>query len=982
MNTNKDQEDKFLLCFADILSLFRQSKGKIFYCALGVALIGVFLALIMPIRYRAEGTFREKGVKANAFSSSVLQLLSGGSAVGGESEATSLMNSRKILKTVIDELHLQGNLIAVSDIESIPRLIKDNFMLVWASLFSNSPYPVLKDPTCPLKIQTLQYTGEIPLAFWIELQKDGRYEVLDIVNSKQFIGKGKIGEHFQFEKLSFTLEPANASQPLSAQSFVLAVNSLPNTVKEFNNFLKVDAGKLDKSLLTLKCEHRDRHCASKIINALMNSYQSYLKDYHSELALSQLDYLSQRRDELRKNLVYLMEKHADYLANDLYNSGFIESEKEMEFLAKSQDEYKRKLLENELEIKRYKVIQPANLAYFDRHTTHENDNSIINDMLSEMRNLKQQRDTLEIELQKKMDPQSLTSQQSFEQHLDELKEIQDYLVEVKEIAFQHEQGYLPNPNSKLLTDSRFMFKGWSDRLQKGSLGNPNNWKTTQENFKFYLNNIERLLRVHERILQERLTHQQNPSGEYQGISLEMATNLYLDYSKQIVQMEGTIRQNLFFIDQITDPNFEISSLSSGLGDPVSIAMIQKATELILNLRDENNQSIREQERIKSELYLQRTFLTMHLKQMVQLMELNKQLIDEKILALQNVSLELIHQRISLIEKNLQDYLASRLDNLQQERELIKRHLKRIHSEMALLPKKWVSEKLVTQEVEVNRRIVEEIVKLVESKNISHKLEVIQSAPVDIALPPVHPVPPKVILWGIIGFILGGFIGSSYILGKTLNKGLKASAQNLELLGYHVSGELASSSNPKKHAENFDTLRRLQAYFDHAAKVESPSADSETKQLLLIEGKGPDYSADLADLLIKKGCRILTLDLNFTDTKENSLPGLLQYLQGEISTPPIQKGAHGDWIASGGMNRYAFEMMSLPSFEQLIHQLIPHYDWILAVSSALPCSAETESLLSLFPYAALTLKEERTAELNIYNRFVEEGSKLTFILDAT
>ncbi len=981
MSTNsKDQEDKFLLCFADILSLFRRAKFKILACALGVGALGAFCALLMPIRYQAEGTFREKGVRSNNFSTSVLQLLGGGSPVGGESEAASLMTSRKILKDVVDNLHLQAHLTAISDIETTPKLIKNNLMIAWASTFSSSPKPVLKDFCCPLKVDALQFTGEIPRVLWIDLQEDGKYEAFDLLNSKASMGWGKLGEPFQLEDLSVTLVSSDSAQPIKAQAFSLVVNSLENTVKQLCSILKVEPTKLDKSLLALKCEHRNRHQASEIVNAVMDSYQNYLKNYHTEVALSQLDYLSQRRDQLRTNLVSLMQKHADNLATDLYDSGFIESEKEMEFLAKNQHEYKRKLLDNELEIKRLKNIQPGNLAYYNRYSQNEGDPTIINSILSEMRDLKQTRDSLEIELQKKALFQSANIQQSFEIQLNELKEVQEYLAEVKEIVSQYEQGYLPNLNSKLVNDSRFLLKGWIERLQHAAQEHPNNWKVTNENFKFYLNNLERLFGVHERILQERLTHQQNPSGEYQGISLEMATNLYLDYSRQLIQMEGTIRQNLFFINQIEDPNFEVSSLSSGLTDPISMAMIHKASELILNLRDENNQSIREQERIKSELQLQRTFLTMHLKQMVQLMELNKQLINEKVFALQTVSLELVHQRVSLLEKNLQDYLKARLDNLQQERNLIKRQLENIHGEMALLPKKWVSEKLVTQEVDVNRRIVEEIVKLVESKNISHKLEVIQSAPVDPAISPVHPLRPKVILWGIIGFILGGFMGSSLILARTLSKGLRVSLQNLEIIGYHIAGELKSGSSPKFQEANFATLRRLQAYFDRLPQKEDASASKNGQILLLVEGQGPRYANDLADLLMKKGRRVLTLDLNFKESKTHPSTGLLQYLQGEIATPPIQASAHGDWIAAGGTSSFAIELLGSPSFQKLLEQLKQRYDWILAITPALPCSVETESLLNLFPNAAVTLKEERTADLNVFNHFLDQGSRLSFMID--
>ncbi len=986
MNGNKDHEEKLLISFADILSVLRRSKIKIFCWALAFGILGASWGLITPIRYQAEATFREKGIKQSTLpstSSSLIQFLSGGGSLGGtESEAASWMMSREILKDVIEKLHLQANLQAHTDAESLSKLARYNLLLTWAN-FKNTSQLILKELCCPLKIESLKYTGETPLELKIELGEDERYQVQDS-QTQQMIGWGKLGEPFHFEELSFTFVPGDANQ-IGAQSFSLKVDSLAHITKQILQVLIVEPSKFDKSLLKIQYVHRNRHLASAIVNAIMESYQSYSQKYHIKMALTQLEYLSQRRDQLSQNLTYLMQKHANFLANDLYGSGFIESNKEMDFLAKSQHEYKQKLLDNELEIKRLTNLKPGSFIHYDRYSANEGDPTIINNIFSEMRSLKQQRDALEIELQKKALQQGTNFQQFFEQQLNELKEVQQYLVELREMNLQFQQGNSPDHHSKLFNDPRFLLKGWLNRLQNAQMDSPKNWKEIQENFQFYLTNLERLFGVHERILQERLMHQQSPSEEYQGISLEVATDLYRDYSKQMIQIESTIRQNVFFIHQIEDPNFEITSLSAGLNDPVSSEMIRKASQLVLNLRDLNNQSIREQERIKEELYLQRTFLTLHLQQMVQLMELNKQLMNEKIFALQNVSLELIHQRISLLEKNLQDYLQARLHHLQQERELIKRHLENIHTEMAQLPQKWVSEQLLTQEVAINHLIVEEIAKLVETKNISHNLEVLQSAPVDLALSPVHPLNPKVALWALLGLLAGGCLGLCFVLAQSIGRGLKVSSHHLEQLGCHVSGLLTSPLSLSIHQlqpENLETVRRLQVYFD-VARAQHLSDDAlEQKLLLLIEGKGLHYAPYLADLLIKRGCRVLTIDLNFTNAQD-AISGFLQYMQGEISTPSIQKGEHGDWMASGGANPFAIEMMSSITFKKLIEELKPHYDWILAVSRASVCSVEAESLVPLFPFIALTLDEERIEDLNFYIQFlkIHPRHKMTFILNS-
>ena len=981
MKDDQEHNEKFLIGFSDLFSILRRSKRKILLTACVCGMIGVLFAVIKPIRFQAEGTFRERGIKESAIHSSpsVIHLLGGGGS--NDSEATSLMLSRKILKEVIEKLHLQGDLQAVQDIESIPKLVKQNIQLAIAS-FKNSVQPTLKDLYCPLKIDSLTYSGEIPIHLEIKFIDDKQFEVFDRALFNRLIGQGRLGVPFQYEQLSFTLVAID-SKPLTNQTFKLRIDSLSNTAQTISQILDIKPSKTDKNLLKINYEHRNRHLASDIVNEVMHCFQSYSKKYHADIAANQLNYLSQRRDQLSQNLTNLMHKHADFLAVDLYGSGFLESNKEMDFLARSQHEYKQKLLDNELEIKRLTHIKLDDFTHYDRYSANDGDTTIINTIFSNMRSLKQQRDALEIEIQKKAISQGTNHKYYFELQIDELKEVQKNLRELREIKEQFQQGNQIDQPLKLLNDPRYLLKVWFDRLQNVSKNDPAHREEMRESFQFYLNNLERLFGVHERILQERLTHQQNHVGEYQGISLEVATDLYRDFSKQLIQMESTIRQNTFFIHQIEDPQFEITSLSAGLNDPISAEIIQKASHLVLNLRDQNNQSIREQERIKEELNLERTFLILHLEQMVQLMELNKQLIDEKIFALQNVSLELIHQQISLLEKNLQDYLKARLNNLEQERSLIKRHLENIHTEMAQLPQKWVSEQLLTQEVATNHLIVEEIAKLVETKNISHNLEVIQSAPVDLAIPPIHPLTPKIFLLGILGLLIGAFLSACYALIQSLNQGLRVSSRLVEQMGFHVSGELSSPlplDESLVSKTQLETMRRVQIYFDTARLEERTAHLPENKLLLLIEGDGPHYARLLASLLTKRGLKVLSLDLNFHPSSNHS-PGILQYLKEELTTLPIQTSESGDYVSSGGENPFANELITSKAFQSLIDNLQPSYDWILAITPAHATSVEAESLIPLFPFAAVTLRQEKIEELHFYTQFLKSHPKhkLSFIL---
>jgi uncharacterized protein involved in exopolysaccharide biosynthesis len=79
-HVNKEPDEKILVSFADILSLFQRSKKTIFLCACIGSILAVLYVIGRPIRYEAEGTFREKANKTNNIpaTATMIQLLSTG----------------------------------------------------------------------------------------------------------------------------------------------------------------------------------------------------------------------------------------------------------------------------------------------------------------------------------------------------------------------------------------------------------------------------------------------------------------------------------------------------------------------------------------------------------------------------------------------------------------------------------------------------------------------------------------------------------------------------------------------------------------------------------------------------------------------------------------------------------------------------------------------------------------------------------------
>lgn len=966
MRDNSTQENKFLITLSDLLRLVRVNKKLMISCILFLAFLGALYALTRQVEYRATGSFKEKNPKTvNINSNNVSSFMANMGLATPENEGIALFKSRRLMKEAVKRLNMQGFIYPISEKDTYLRRVKENLLVEWAYL-SRSPFPAIKDWSKAIVLKDLEYLSEIPSSFRIKFHPDGKsYNVSD--SSGYSVGQGQIGEPFITEQFRFILFQ---EKPLAGTIYELVFFPMNMILAAIEKNLQVDADKNDKNLLKFYFQHRDRRLACQYINTLMDCYKEYLQNNHDSQANFQLNYLYKRQNESENILADLMNKYAFSMSQDFSSMGFADSKKEMEFLASRQHIFKDKLHSNELEIKRLQNIQTGRCVYYDRYAP-EGDSQIINRVLEEMRDLKQQRDSLELTLRENvfLEPQELDT--VFQQHIQDLLQLQAYQKEIDKIIEDYSQQRPLDQDLTLFKDPRFLVKTWYEKL---SAFNKNDEKKPNTSFIDYLGNLKRHFHVHEKILQQRLTHQQNKAKEFQGITFETTKELYFDYSKRVDVLESAIRHYTFLIQQIEDPSFEISSLSSILEDPVSREIIQQSGQLELALKDQNNRSYKEHDRLKDELQLKKNFLLLHLKQMIQLSNINQQIYKEKIYALQSFMLELIHQRISLLEKNLADYIDTRLENLKQEQKVVQQHMAELYQEMARLPEKWVSEQLIQQRVEMNQLIVEEIAKLVESRNIAHNLELIQSAPIDIADTSIHPQRSRFFLYSILGAFIGALFSVGFVISRALIRGLPASKNNLELNHQHVAGLINSNINALQDLrdQDLDTLRRLRTFF-----MESKNSLNK-KSLLLIEGNGLDYSKELAQLFIKEGCKILILDVGFNKPLIFKEPGLLDYLEEKTEFPTIHSDPKGDFI-EGGIMRFSSELLMTRRFRELIHNLEEKYDWIIAKTEAMPCSVQAQSLLALFSIISVTLDQETLEDLEPYIQAVnQQGKKISFV----
>ncbi|CCB85173.1 putative uncharacterized protein [Parachlamydia acanthamoebae UV-7] len=967
-------EEIFLVTFSDFWAAIKKAKKKLLYGALVFACLAFCYAITRPVEFAVEASFKEKGAKDSGLGSNVFSsLLSGGEA--GKSEALVVMKSNRLLQDVIREHGIQADLRQEGWTFPLFKRMKNNLRTEYAYL-RNRLAPAVKDTQENLVVTKLQYEGEIPLVLTLKFLTNHTYEITE--SRFGLLGEGTLGEPFANEAFQVILD-GGAVEPLMGQEYTLTIRAIRNVVKDLFSRLNIEPDTQNRSILKLKylCPNRQEGC--KHLNTVMAFYQDLLKKEHQRVSQEQINYLEKRRGTMQSGLHDMMQVFADRVSSDVVNTGFTNTEEGMRFLAEALQKHKQKLLDINLEIERLERAQNGNIVFLDRYGS--SDPQVINAILSEIRNLKQECDGLNLVVRRNSSYQDQEQRGLFLKQIQEHELAQKRVDEAKWILARLEENNIQEIKIQQLDSPDYFVSLWNSKLQEAfqrfescsleeSASREKEYNSCKDNYMAYLNQLTHYFEVLENTLHERISRQQLPQKQFQGISLSTANSLYVQISTEMSQAETLLKQRDFIIAQLEDETFEISSLSSVLTDSVSRQMIDRASTLALSLQDQANRSAKEQTRLREELDLQKQFLKAHLNQTQQLTRLQIELLTSKILALQNVILELSQQKISVLETNLGDFIQSRLDNLHEENDAVQQQLKDLQGQLKQLPSRWIAEKLVNLQMASNQAMVEELTRLVETKNTASNLEIIQSAPLDLAEPPLHPRPPRLLLMTFLGAFLGVFLVAGQVVVETILRGIQASEENLTASGFEVLGRLSPTfqdrGNHPLNEQDLSTLRKAAAFIHPDKEL----LDKE-KVTLFIEGNGAEYCRSLASLLAKTGFKILILPLTQMPESLTSDAGLIPYLETGKKAPTIVKCPFFDAIPAGASSRYEAELLTSLRFNQYLEPLLLDYDWIFVVSHASAKSGDARMLLGHYQRAIISVTNETIDDLRDCCAFISE-----------
>lgn len=420
------------------------------------------------------------------------------------------------------------------------------------------------------------------------------------------------------------------------------------------------------------------------------------------------------------------------------------------------------------------------------------------------------------------------------------------------------------------------------------------------------------------------------------LTLQSAKALYLQYTEKKDLSEAQLRERTFLRERLNDPDFEISSLSTFLPDPVTVSLAQHASDIALKIKDPENRTTREQERLKEELDTQKRFLHQHLTHMIELEKLQLTLLSHKIHSLQ------------LQTRNLLDA----------EKHLLQEKIAELNQKMSTLPEKWHRENLLLLKKELGSRIIGSMTQLVETKNLNQKLYQVSSKHLDLAVPPLKPLPPHLITYSLAIAFLGCFAYYTYRLCKLFLTGFPVSHANLKYLGFSSFGILSPFTAKPFHQLQSTDVTTLKSLVHFITSLPAHSL------VIVLNGKNPDFSAHVAQLL------------SFADKKILLTHYLCQDTAGTHVTSDGQEGQIDHLIC----HLAHYDAMTVRNADQLAHPALwkrtdalkQQYDTILLQSNAQINSIEARLLIQNADAVVVAVQDESQEDLFSYRAWAEKS----------
>lgn len=352
--TNRGQDSFIVISSADFLATLKRQKKRLLFLACIAALLAFGYKVSRAPSYTANGVFRSVSQGGLNLANSKLAGAMG-SLFSAQDEARILLNSYPVLEYAATRHHLQGS-IKEKRLQNPFRKVWDNLLAEGYSYMSASllPEAPLIDKKSKVLTEPLIAGVESAIEFSSLCYEGDFAEIIScqFIDERHFLLQGKRGKiegeldsEIVLEGLRFTLK--QGMRPLRAgERFTLTFIPMAEVVETLKRGIEIKPDKKKNGLLHISYSHGERDLAYKVVNAVMEVYELYLKDRSRTKIRGQLAYLNERKEEGLKELERSLFAFTQEEAGSVEKRGsFVTLEAEVAYLAKKQQDSELKISE-------------------------------------------------------------------------------------------------------------------------------------------------------------------------------------------------------------------------------------------------------------------------------------------------------------------------------------------------------------------------------------------------------------------------------------------------------------------------------------------------------------------------------------------------------------------------------------------------------------------------------------------------------------
>ena len=436
------------------------------------------------------------------------------------------MKSYRVLKPLAIQLGLQASVAKEGIFSRIFKRIQENLFAERGKKIEDPDWFVFKN---------VIYEGEESFCYTLMFEDLTHFRLF---SGKREIAKGKVGEELSLpEGVQFLLEKTPSSLKVD-RKYRLTISHWVAAAASLRKQLQIKTDKLNTSIYHLSYCHRNRYFAIQVLNGLMDEYRRYLKREHDQVAKEQIVYLDQKQEEIYQKLSHVFEEHEQYLCRNLKDKGFFGLEQEAQSYFLPHKECLEKLFIIDIELAKLDHFGEKGIWIASDATPFSKG---LLESLFEIQDLRQQRDLLELSLQKKENYAD-----SFEAKKEELQEIRAKKEKISDLitSLKNQKTF----DLEACFDPEHALISWAKHLT-----DPKEINDLSE----YLGGYLRLLSLKEKMLQERFFYNNSQLPEFDGIDLVTARSLFINYHNKLDSMEAELRHYAQLKEEIQQENFEV-----------------------------------------------------------------------------------------------------------------------------------------------------------------------------------------------------------------------------------------------------------------------------------------------------------------------------------------------------------------------------------------------------------------------------------------